>query len=87
LDYIENHEWPDINLNFITVYAAMFTWFGISWFLFRYHEFNTMSCKLFYNTIVRHEVYALRDSSGYNKFRDKMFRYHKNRGMFKGEFS
>lgn len=33
------------------------------------------------------EVYALRDSSGYNKFREKFWRTQKNRIHSYGEFS
>lgn len=29
----------------------------------------------------------MRDSTGYNKFREKFARYHKNRGQFRGEYA
>ncbi len=35
----------------------------------------------------RYEVYALRDATGYNKFREKAWRHHRNRAIYHGEFS
>jgi len=35
----------------------------------------------------RYEVYALRDATGYNKFRDKIWKHHKNKSLYKGEYS
>jgi len=29
----------------------------------------------------------MRDSTGYNKWREKMFRHHKDKAVYKGEFS
>jgi ubiquinol-cytochrome c reductase cytochrome c1 subunit len=79
LDYLENHEWPDILVNTHSIWGAMFTWAFISFWYMKYHEFNLNS--------FRYEVYALRDSTGYNKFRDKAFRINKNKINLHGEFS
>jgi hypothetical protein len=38
-------------------------------------------------TLVRYEVYALRDGSSYKKFREKIWRTHKNKYLYQGEFS
>jgi len=40
-----------------------------------------------YNYLDRYEVYALRDATGYNKFRDKIFRNSKNKYQYQGEYS
>lgn len=79
LDYLENHEWPDILCNMNSVWGALFAWTFISFWYIKYHEFNLNS--------FRYEAYALRDSTGYNKFREKAFRISKNKTSLKGEFS
>ena len=35
----------------------------------------------------RYEVYALRDGTSYKKFREKIWRTHKNKYLYHGEFS
>lgn len=48
LDYLENHEWPDVLCNIYTIWGAMFTWLAIAWVSMRYHEFNLHSCKIIF---------------------------------------
>jgi ubiquinol-cytochrome c reductase cytochrome c1 subunit len=45
VDYIENHEWPDILVNIYTMWGATASWIAIAWVYMRYHEFNCHSCK------------------------------------------
>jgi len=79
LDFLENHELPDFLVNIWTVYGALYTWLFIAMFYMKYHDFNCHS--------YRHEVYALRDATGYSKFKAKTHRFHKNRYQYQGEWS
>ena len=97
LDFLENKQYPDIRLTGYMVIATIAVWISISWFYVKYHDFNLHSCKIIYWLLInfylyflcldRHEVYALRDGSGYMKFREKTFRHHKNSWLYRGEFS
>jgi ubiquinol-cytochrome c reductase cytochrome c1 subunit len=86
LDFLENKQYPDIRLTSYMVATTIILWVGISWFYVKYHDFNLHSC-IYYLTLDRHEVYALRDGSGYQKFREKIWRNHKNMWLYRGEFS
>ena len=93
LDYLENHNLPDMKLTlymyfllfffliifYFRIWTGIAIWLPISWIYAKYHEFNHHS--------YRYEVYALRDASGYNKFKDKIFKHHKNKYVYRGEFS
>ena len=79
LDFMENSLYPDIRLNCYMMLTWLATWMTISWFYIKYHEFNYHSW--------RYEVYALRDASGYSKFREKTWRNHKNQHLYRGQFS
>ena len=79
LDYLENHNLPDMKLTLYMIWTGIAIWLPISWIYAKYHEFNHHS--------YRYEVYALRDASGYNKFKDKIFKHHKNKYVYRGEFS
>jgi len=79
LDFLENHHIPDIRLQIVMIFSMWLLWFPISWLYIKYHDFNFHSYRV--------EVYALRDGGSYKKFREKIFRYHKNRYLYQGEFS
>jgi len=79
LDFIENHNMPDTRLQLVMVYTWFAIWIGVCWWFTRYRDFNFHS--------YRHEVYALRDGSSYKKFREKIFRTHRNKYLHQGHFS
>jgi ubiquinol-cytochrome c reductase cytochrome c1 subunit len=79
LDFLENKQYPDIRLNAYMVLTSIAIWCSISWFYIKYHDFNLHS--------YRHEAYALRDGSGYMKFREKAWRNHRNQWLYRGEYS
>jgi len=79
LDFLENAHFTEMRFQTFMIFAVMGIWIVGSWFYIKYHEFNLYS--------YRHEVYALRDGSGYQKFRDKIWRHHKNQYLYRGQYS
>jgi len=79
LDFLENHQVPDTHLQIIMIWTLIALWFPLSMIYIKYHDFNFHA--------YRYEVYALRDGTSYNKFRQKIWRTHKNRYLYEGEFS
>lgn len=68
----------------------MLVYYSGSLFLgFIANTMNLIIIPVFYYLIFldRYEVYALRDASGYGKFRDKIWKTHKNDALLRGEFS
>lgn len=45
LDFIENHQYPDIRLQLNMLCTLTFFWFSIAYVYMKYHEFNLHSCK------------------------------------------
>ncbi len=45
LDYLGAFNFPDFRLSMVMCASTIITWFAISWFYIKYHEFNLHSCK------------------------------------------
>jgi ubiquinol-cytochrome c reductase cytochrome c1 subunit len=79
LNFMESYYWPDFKLTMKMMWTALLIWAPICFIYVHYHMFNCHS--------YRYEVYALRDATAYNKFREKAWRHHRNRAIYHGEFS